>query len=192
MTTNALALPTLATTLWPASGRSLAWRNVCLALAGSLLLAVTAKIQIPFWPVPMTLQTFAVLLIGIAYGWRLGGATVALYLAEGALGLPVFAKGAGLAYLTGPTGGYLLGFLVAAVAVGWLAGRGWDRAPHTTVLAMLAGEALIFGFGVAWLTTLVGFDKAVAVGLVPFAAAEVLKVVAATALLPTLWRRLKR
>ena len=99
-------------------------RNVALAVAGSIALWVSAKVQIPFLPVPMTLQTLVVLIIGMAYGWRLGAATVALYLAQGAVGLPVFAgtpeKGIGLAYMIGPTGGYLVGFLLAAMAVGCL------------------------------------------------------------------------
>ncbi|MGI9304799.1 MAG: biotin transporter BioY [Gammaproteobacteria bacterium] len=192
MNQQTLALPTLASALWPASSSNSWARSIILALAGSLLLYVSAKIQIPFWPVPMTMQTFAVLLIGVAYGWRLGGATVLLYLAEGAIGLPVFAKGGGLAYMTGPTGGYLIGFLVAAVVVGWLAEKGWDRSPVTTVLAMLAGEVLIFGFGAAWLGNMTGLDKAIAAGVTPFLAAEVFKIALATALLPTAWRLLKK
>jgi biotin transport system substrate-specific component len=96
-----------------------------LAVIGSILLTISAKIQVPFWPVPMTMQTLVVLVLGVAYGWRLAGATVLLYLAQGALSLPVFAGGGGLAYMSGPTGGYLVGFLLAAVAVGWLAERGW-------------------------------------------------------------------
>ena len=102
-----------------------------LALVGTLALTVSAKTQIPFWPVPMTMQTFVVLVIGMAYGARLGVATIALYLLEGALGLPVFAgtpeKGVGLAYMMGPTGGYLLGFVAGAWLCGWLAERGFDR-----------------------------------------------------------------
>lgn len=191
MNQQTLALPTLASALWPASSSNAWARNIVLTIAGSLLLWVTAKIQIPFWPVPMTMQTFAVLLIGVAYGWRLGGATVSLYLAEGALGLPVFAKGGGLAYLMGPTGGYLIGFLVAAAAVGWLAEKGWDRSPGTTVLAMLIGEALIFGFGVTWLGNVIGFDKAIAAGVMPFLAGEVFKIALVTALLPAAWRLLR-
>ena len=104
-----------------------------LALVGTLALTVSAKTQIPFWPVPMTMQTFAVLVIGMAYGGtRLGVATIALYLLEGALGLPVFAgtpKGLGLAYMMGPTGGYLLGFVAGAWLCGWPAERGFDRSP---------------------------------------------------------------
>jgi biotin transporter BioY len=126
---------TLVAALWPRAGRlgemSGLLRNLLLAVAGSLLLWAAAKVQVPFYPVPITMTTFAVLAIGMAYGWRLGAATVLLYLAEGAMGLPVFAgtpeKGIGLAYMAGPTGGYLLGYVLAAAACGWLAERGWDR-----------------------------------------------------------------
>ena len=92
-----------------------------------MLLAISAKVQVPFWPVPMTMQTFVVLMLGIAYGSRLGASTGVLYLVEGAIGLPVFAKGAGIAYLIGPTGGYLIGFVIAMYVVGLLAEKHWDR-----------------------------------------------------------------
>ena len=124
-------------------------------MSGTLALALSAKIQIPFWPVPLTMQTLVVLLIGMAYGWRLGGATLLLYLAEGAVGLPVFAgtpeKGIGLAYMLGTTGGYLLGFALAAAACGALAERGWDRSFARVVAAMLIGNAIIYSTGVLWL-----------------------------------------
>jgi len=123
---------TLADTLWPRTQSSTNWlRLTVLAFIGTLLMAISAKINVPFYPVPMTMQTFVVLSIGMAYGWRLGGATLLLYLAEGAMGLPVFAgtpeKGIGLAYMMGPTGGYLIGFVLAATIVGYLGERGWDR-----------------------------------------------------------------
>ena len=115
---------TLAEALWPASSGDVL-RNGLLVVAGSLLLTLSAKINVPFYPVPMTMQTLAALVIGVAFGWRLGAATVTFYLVQGAFGLPVFAgtpeKGIGLAYLMGPTGGYLIGFAVAAALVGWLA-----------------------------------------------------------------------
>ncbi len=120
--------PPLVAALWPARGTSWLARNAALALAGALALALSAKVQVPFYPVPMTLQTLVVLTLSAAYGARLGAATVALYLAEGLLGLPVFASAlAGPAYMAGPTGGYLAGFLAAAALIGFLAGRGWDR-----------------------------------------------------------------
>lgn len=169
--------------LWPAAGAQAALlRAVVLAVFGSLILALSAKVQVPFWPVPMTMQTFVVLMLGAAYGWRLGGATVLLYLAEGAAGLPVFAgAGAGPAYMMGPTGGYLAGFLVAAVATGFLVERGWGRGLATLTLAMLIGHALILAPGVAWLALAIGWTKAVAVGLTPFWAATVLKTALAVA-----------
>lgn len=182
MSVQTLARTSLAQRLWPAAGAQAALRAAVLAVFGSLLLALSAKVQVPFWPVPMTMQTFVVLLLGAAYGWRLGGATVLLYLAEGALGLPVFAgAGAGPAYMTGPTGGYLAGFLVAAVATGFLVERGWGRGLATLTLAMLVGHALILAPGVAWLALALGWTKAVAVGLTPFWAATVLKTALAVA-----------
>ncbi len=101
---------TLAARLWPVEAGNATTRAIVLIVAGSLLLTLSAKVQVPFWPVPMTMQTFVVLMIGATYGSTLGAATVLVYLVQGALGLPVFAKGGGLAYMTGPTGGYLLGW----------------------------------------------------------------------------------
>src|SRR5690349_9490265 len=139
-----------------------------LAVLGSAALALSAKIQIPFWPVPMTMQTLVVLMLGMAYGSRLALGTLLLYLAEGAVGLPVFAgANAGLAYMIGPTGGYLIGFLFAAVLIGCLAERGWDRSPLKALAAMALGHAVVFLPGVAWLSLLFGFDKAVTLGLIP-------------------------
>jgi biotin transport system substrate-specific component len=163
--------------------------KAALAVAGSLLLWASAKVQVPFYPVPMTMQTFAVLVIGAALGWRLAFATVALYLAEGMAGLPVFAgtpeKGIGLAYMVGPTGGYLAGYLLAAPAVGWLAERGWDRRVLTTALMMLIGTALIYAPGLLWLGSVVGWDKPVlAWGLTPFLPGDLAKLALAAALLP--------
>lgn len=184
--------PTLINALWPRDTGG-ALRLVMLALTGSILMALSAKVQIPMWPVPMTMQTFAVLVIGMVYGARLAGATLLLYLAQGAMGLPVFASGAGLAYMQGPTGGYLAGFLVAAVLVGWLAERGWDRNVALTFLANLAGTAIIFACGVAWLSVIVGgFEKAVVAGFQPFIAGAFVKIALAAAVLPLVWKLLPR
>jgi len=143
---------------------------------GTIALALSAWIKIPMVPVPMTMQTYVVLVIGALCGWRLAAATVAAYLAEGLVGLPVFASwGAGPAYLLGPTGGYLAGFVVAATAVGWLAERGGTRDLLRATLTLTFGHALIFAFGVSWLANSAGWSKAVALGLVPFVAATVLK-----------------
>ncbi|MBW7849212.1 MAG: biotin transporter BioY [Rhodospirillales bacterium] len=185
---------TMISALWPAAGR-IPLRLVTLALVGTALLTLSAKVQVPFWPVPMTMQTFAVIVIGMAYGWRLGGATVALYLLEGAIGLPVFAgtpeKGIGIAYMAGPTGGYLVGFVVAAMTAGWLAERGWDRNFLSALAVNAIGTALIFVFGLGWLAGLIGFEKAVTFGLVPFLLASVLKIGLGAAVMPLAWRRVK-
>jgi len=169
--------PTLADRLWPATTGQGVLRAVLLALFGSLLLWASAKVQVPFYPVPMTFQTAVVLLIGLAYGPRLAVGTLLLYLAEGAAGLPVFAgtpeRGIGLAYMVGPTGGYLLGFLAAAVIAGWTAER--SRHWSTTVLGLFAGIVSIHLLGAAWLATLVGPAKAVSLGVAPFVLGDAVK-----------------
>ena len=172
-------------------------RNVLLALAGSAALWISAKVQVPFYPVPMTMQTMVVLLIGMTFGWRLGAATVLLYLAEGLAGLPVFAntpeRGIGLAYMVGPTGGYLAGFVLAAVTVGWLAERRWDRGVLTTLAAMTLGTMIIFVCGVLWLGTIIGWDKAVLeLGVLPFLPGAAFKIALATAILPLAWKAVQR
>ena len=177
------ANPTLAARLWPATSGQAILRTVLLALFGSLLLWASAKVQIPFYPVPMTFQTAVVLLIGLAYGPRLAAATLLLYLAEGAVGLPVFAgtpeRGIGLAYMVGPTGGYLVGFLTAAVIAGWTA----ERSRHwlTTALGLLAAIVAIHLLGAAWLATLVGPAKAVSLGVLPFLLGDAVKLALVTA-----------
>ena len=183
--------PALVDALWTKNNTLL--RNVLLAVAGSIALWISAKIQIPFYPVPVSMQTLVVLLIGMAFGWKLGGATVALYLMEGLAGLPVFAgtpeKGIGLAYMVGPTGGYLLGFLIAAVVVGWLAERGFDRSIILTAIAMLVGSILIYIPGVIWLGSVVGWDKPVLQwGMIPFLYGDALKLAIAALLMPTVWK----
>ncbi|WP_205648908.1 biotin transporter BioY [Acuticoccus kandeliae] len=172
-------------------------RNIFLAVAGSVALWISAKIHVPMYPVPITMQTFMVTVIGMAYGWRLAGATVLLYLAQGAMGLPVFSgtpdRGIGLAYMMGPTGGYLLGFFVAAVVVGWLAERGWDRKALTTFAAMTIGTAIMLGFGVIYLGAVIGWDKPVlALGLTPFLAGSVVKIALGTAVMPLAWSLISR
>ncbi len=192
MQVTAGTAPTLINAIWPRETGGVV-RLALLAILGSALMAVSAKIQVPMYPVPMTMQTFAVLVIAMAYGARLAGVTLLLYLAEGAIGLPVFASGAGLAYMAGPTGGYLAGFLVAAVLVGWLAERRWDRNPALTFLANAAGTTIIFVLGLAYLSTLVGgVDVAFEKGLAPFAIGALVKVSLAAAVLPLVWKLLPR
>lgn len=178
---------TLSTTLWADSKNSLTHKAI-LAVIGSAFLALSAKFSIPFVPVPFTMQTFAVLVIGMAFGWRLGMATVLLYLAEGAMGLPVFTSGAGLAYMAGPTGGYLAGFVLAAGLCGYLAERGWDRNVKSTAVAMTVGTAVILGMGYLWLGTLIGYDKALTAGVIPFIPGAVVKITLACATLPLAWK----
>ncbi len=168
------------------------------ALFGSLILAISAKIQVPFWPVPMTLQTLALFAIAAAFGMRLAVATVLLYLAEGLVGLPVFAgAAAGPAYFAGPTAGFLAGFLVIAVVVGLAADHGWSRSPFKLFAAMFAGDIILFALGFLWLGfvfvspkngTTLGAATAFAVGVQPFVLADLVKIALATALLPALWR----
>jgi biotin transport system substrate-specific component len=158
-----------------------------LALGGSLAIAAAAQIQVPLHPVPMTLQSLVVLLVGAAYGGRLGTATVLLYLAEGLCGLPVFAGfAAGPMALVGPTGGFLLGFVPAAALAGWLASRGWAAGSWRSGAMFLAGHAVLFAGGIAWLGTLVGVERAIALGLLPFLPGPAVKVALGTALLAAL------
>ena len=186
---------TLVSVLWPESRDSLL-RLSAIVVLGTLLLTASAKIQVPFWPVPMTMQTFVVLFLGAALGPRLGALTVLLYLAQGAVGLPVFAgtpeKGLGLAYMAGPTGGFLIGFAVAAYVVGWLAERGWGQSVPKLFLAMLLGHVVLFAFGVAWLAQLIGIEKAWMLGVVPFYAATIFKTALGAFVVPALWQLAKR
>lgn len=188
--------PTLFSALWNVEGSvNRAVRGTVLAFIGTLLLTASAKFQVPFYPVPMTMQTFVVLAIGMAYGWRLGGATLLLYMAEGAMGLPVFAgtpeKGIGLAYMMSGTGGYLVGFVLAAMATGWLAEKGWDRSMVGTAMAMLVGNALIYVPGVLYLGVLFGFDKPIVDwGFTPFILGDLTKLALAVGVMPLAWKAL--
>jgi biotin transport system substrate-specific component len=167
-----------------------------LVVAGVLLLTVSAKLQIPLWPVPMTMQTYVILIIGMAYGTGLGLVTIGCYLAAGALGLPVFAgtpeKGIGLAYMAGPTGGYLVGFLLATFLLGRMAERGWDRRLFTSLVAITVAHVLILTCGAAWLAVLVGWERAIAVGVAPFVVATIVKTILAGVTLPLAWRWVHR
>jgi len=184
---------TLASTLWPSRTASSLARAATLALGGTLVLAVSAKVQVPFYPVPMTLQTLAVLALGAAYGARLAAATLVFYVLEGLVGLPVFAGAlAGPAYVMGPTGGYLVGFVIAAATIGWLAERGWDRAWPSLFGAMTIGHVMIFACGFAWLAALIGPEKAWAAGVAPFYAATVVKTLLAATLVGAAWNGLAR
>ena len=157
-------------------------RYVFLALIGSIILAVSSKIKIPFYPVPMTMQTLVVLMIGIVFGWKLGLATVLLYLFEGIIGLPVFSgtpeKGLGLVYFTGPTMGYLLGFLVAV----YISGKfNYDSNIIKNFLKLLLATSFIYILGMTWLGNLIGWDKPIfQLGAQPFLLAELFKILIVT------------
>jgi biotin transport system substrate-specific component len=165
-----------------------------LILAGSILIALSAKVAfpVPFSPVPVTGQTFAVLLTGALLGARRGVLAVLAYIAEGISGMPVFTgAGAGLAYLMGPTGGYVAGFAAATGITGLLAEKGWDRNIFTTAVAMTAANAAIYMFGVTRLSVFVG-GKAVALGLIPFIPGDILKIALAAIILPAGWKLINR
>ena len=157
--------------------------QVALVLAGTMLLTLSAKVTVPMWPVQVSLQTLAVFLVGATLGQRLGTVTILAYLAQGAAGFPVFqgtpAQGIGLAYMTGPTGGYLVGFVVMATLAGWAADRGWGRSPIQMGAAMLTGEVIMLAFGAAWLGALFGVERAIALGVGPFVVGDLLKLVIA-------------
>ncbi len=187
---------TIAASLWPDETANRWLRAAVLAVIGTALLWLSAKAKVDLGAVPITLQTLVVLGLGAAYGWRLGAATVMLYLAQGAAGLPVFAgtpeKGIGLAYMAGPTGGYLLGFILAAAVIGYLAERGFDRNPFKMFAAMLLATAVIYIPGLTWLATLIGSEKAIQFGLMPFIWGDLIKAALAAALFPALWALLKK
>jgi len=172
---------------------SLLWKLV-LVLAGSALIALAAQVRIPlpFSPVPVTGQTFAVLLVAAALG-RLGLASVIAYLVEGALGLPVFAGGGfGVATIVGPTGGYLIGFALAAALIGSAAERGWDRHLLTALAAMLLGEIAVYVCGLAWLARFPLSVPLLDAGLIPFIPGDLVKMVLAAVALPGAWRIVRR
>jgi biotin transport system substrate-specific component len=180
---------------FPSKANQIALETAVIAGA-SLLLALSAKISVPLYPVPLTLQTLVVIGLGLALGsWR-SAAAVLLYLGEGAMGLPVFAgtpeKGIGLAYMMGPTGGYLIGYVIAALAAGLLASRGWDRQPLKAMAAALLSSALIYVPGLIWLGAVIGFDKPMLhYGLTPFILGDVTKALLAAITFSTIWKTLQ-
>ena len=187
----------LAAVLWPhrSDGSFGVLRSGILVILGTALLTLSAKINLPLPYVPMTLQTLVVLVIGAAYGWRLGTTTVIAYLAEGAIGFPVFAGPVGgLAPFIGPTAGYLAGFVAAAFVTGWLSEQGWDRSVPRLFIAMGLGHLIMLAAGFAWLVVgmKLGFEKAWLVGIVPFIAATLIKNALGAALVPAIRRTLDR
>ena len=157
-------------------------KSLIIVIIGSIILTISAKIKIPFYPVPMTMQTFVVLLLGISFGYRIAIATVGLYLLEGILGLPVFSnspeKGIGIIYFTGPTMGYLIGFLFASFFAGYL---NFKTSIFLIFLKLIFSVSFIYIFGIIWLGTLIGWDKPVIqLGAKPFLLAELLKILLLT------------
>tara|TARA_B100000767_G_C19717265_1_gene515529 strand:- start:341 stop:892 length:552 start_codon:yes stop_codon:yes gene_type:complete len=163
-------------------------KNILIAIIGAVLLAVSSKIKIPFYPVPMTMQTFVVLLIGVTYGWKLGVATTALYLFEGLIGLPVFAdspeKGIGIIYFTGPTMGYLIGFLVTVFLAGFF---NYNKNMLINFIKLTFATSFIYLFGMLWLGLLIGWEKPIfKIGAQPFLLAELFKILLITFLVSKL------
>ena len=169
----------------PEKGAARLGAQIFLAVVGTLLLTLSAKTKVVLGPVDLSLQTLVVLLIAAGFGMRLGVATLLLYMAQGAIGLPVFQstpeKGIGIAYMLGSTGGYLAGFVVMAAIVGWAADRGFDRNPLKLFGVMLAANAIMLAMGFAWLAVLIGAEKAWAFGVAPFIVPDLIKVALAAA-----------
>jgi biotin transport system substrate-specific component len=179
----------------PSEGTALRVKQALMVVLGIMALAILAKVKIPMWPVPITMGTFAVLTIGATYGPRLGLTTILGYMIIGALGFDVFAGSSaeayGLTYMMGGTGGYLVGYVLATLALGWAARAGWDRSVLMMAFAMLLGNVLIYVPGVAWLGVLYGFDQPIlAWGLTPFLIGDALKLVLAALLVPAVWKML--
>ena len=170
------------------------WLDFLLIVTGSIFVAICAQfvLYLPFSPVPITGQTFAVLLCGAVLGSRRGGLSLALYVLEGAIGLPVFAGGSGgMAVLFGPTAGYLAGFIPAAFLVGLLAEKGFDRHWHSTLITFLIGQIIIYSLGVMRLLSFFNYEQALEIGVIPFLIGDAIKVGIAMILLPSCWKFIK-
>ena len=182
----------LAEVILPLTGQAMRVKQIILVIAGIAALAVAAKIKIPMIPVPMTMGTFAVLSIGAAYGMRLGLVTIIGYMLIGALGFDVFAGSSaetfGITYMMGGTGGYLVGYVLAVLALGYAARQGWDRSIGKMALAMVLGNVLIYVPGLVWLAVLYGTDAPIFTwGLTPFLLGDLVKLALAALLLPAVW-----
>ena len=189
--------PVLAEALVLRGNAARAAKSAALVLVGIAGLVIASKIRVPMWPVPVTMQTFAVLVLGAAYGLRLSLVTVLGYLVLGAAGFAVFAgESAGLVYMAGPTGGYLAGFVAAMALMGALARRGWDRSVLGMGAAMVLGNAVIYGFGLAWMSWLFAADKGLGwvlhYGMVNFLAGDALKLALAAMVMPLAWKIARR
>jgi biotin transport system substrate-specific component len=185
---------TLSLALWPSTQNSALLRNIVWAFIGTMLLAISAKLKVPLEPVPISMQSYVVLVLGASFGWRLGVATIALYLFEGlVLGLPVFTgETAGYTYIFKPSFGYLISYLFAAGVVGFLAERGFDRTPVKALLMMAIGAALILAIGAGWAAYMIGVEKVWAFYVAPFLYGDALKLALAAATLPLAWKILSK
>jgi biotin transporter BioY len=166
-------------------------KDFLLVLSFTFLTAISAKLKIEIGPVPITMQTFAVLLSGALLGAKRGALSQIFYLLGGLAGIPWFARGGGIAYLMSPTFGYIIGFVLAAFVVGFLCERGFDRKVESAILAMLIGNILIYFPGLLWLAKFVGWQKVLAVGLYPFIIGDIIKLLLAGSILPLGWKLIK-
>lgn len=167
-------------------------RDIILVLAFALLTGIAAKLKIEIGPVPITMQTFTVLLAGALLGSKKGALSQITYLLIGLSGLPWFARGGGMSYVMSPTFGYVIGFVLAAFAVGWLCEKGWDRNLKKAVLVMLIGNIVIYLPGLFWLAKFIGFGKVLKIGFYPFILGDILKLILAGAILPFLWGLIRK
>ena len=162
--------------------------NISTVLFGSIILIISAKIKVDLYPVPMTLQPLAVLMIGMLFGRNLAIATIGLYILQGIAGFPVFAYGGGLLYLFGPTGGFIVGFFIAGLVLGELADRGWGRNILSSIFCMMLGMFIIYFFGILQLSAIKGFAFAIIKGFYPFLVGDLYKLLVAGILVPFIWR----
>ena len=165
--------------------------NISTVLFGSIILIISAKVKVDLYPVPMTLQPLAVLMIGMLFGRNLAIATIGLYILEGIAGIPVFAYGGGLLYLFGPTGGFIVGFFIAGLVLGELADRGWGRNILSSIFCMMLGMFIIYFFGILQLSAIKGFAFAIIKGFYPFLVGDLYKLLVAGILVPFIWRLAK-
>ena len=165
--------------------------NISTVLFGSIILIISAKIKVDLYPVPMTLQPLAVLMIGMLFGRNLAIATIGLYILQGIAGFPVFAYGGVLLYLFGPTGGFIVGFFIAGLVLGELADRGWGRNILSSIICMMLGMFIIYFFGILQLSAIKGFAFAIIKGFYPFLVGDLYKLLVAGILVPFIWRLAK-